>query len=413
MRSVGVVVEYNPFHNGHKFHLEQTKQATNAEVIIAVMSGNFLQRGEPALVSKWARTKMALENGIDIVVELPYQYATQKADIFANGAISILSSLFCNFICFGSENGSINEFNDTVLLMKENEQVYNSYLKKELKKGISYPKAASIAYSLLNHGSSFIDLTKPNNTLGFHYVKAIRDQGSTMIPYTIKRTSANYHDEHFTSSTIASATSIRKALFDNTGNLSKIESYIPQQTKKLLIDYKERYGIFHQWEDYFPFLKYKIITHTPLDLKKYYEIEEGLEYRFYNKMRESTTFKEFIEKVKTKRYTWTRLQRASLRILTNTKKSEMTEGDNFIHPTYIRLLGMTGKGQQYIRTIKKDIDIPLVSTLSSIKEEDHNLDLRATAAYSMVLKEPIRSRFIKEEFSTPPIRFDEKNRIYI
>ncbi|MBD8068407.1 nucleotidyltransferase [Bacillus sp. PS06] len=413
MKAVGVIVEYNPFHNGHKFHLNQSKLQTDADIAIAVMSGNFLQRGEPALVSKWSRTKMALENGVDIVVELPYDFATQKAETFANGAVAILNQLRCDYLCFGSEHGSIIEFNNTVDLMNKNQSSFNEMVRQEMKQGISYPTATSIAYHSLNPDSAYIDLTTPNNILGFHYVKAIYEQESKMTPFTIQRSNANYHDETFSSSTIASATSIRKALFSDLKGLQEITNYIPTNTGSLLKQYITKYGRFHQWENYFDLLKYKILTTSASELANLYEIEEGLEHRFKNEMLASHSFHEFMEKIKTKRYTWTRLQRACLHILTNTSKADMKTGAADMHlPSYIRLLGMSQKGQSYLSSIKKEIELPLISKLSAFNNEQIKLDINASYAYSMGFPEPLRSKFIKEEFSTPPIRYDENKKTY-
>jgi predicted nucleotidyltransferase len=414
LKAVGVVVEYNPFHNGHDYHLTQSKVQTDADLVIAVMSGNFLQRGEPALVSKWARSKMALENGVDIVVELPYDYATQKAERFSKGAVTILDKLQCSYLCFGSEHGSIQSFKNTVTLIEKNDKQFNEIIRTEIKKGISYPMATSKAYHSLNPDSAYINLTTPNNILGYHYVKAIHEQKSKMIPHTIQRTSANYHDEDFSSSTIASATSIRKALFEHNGDLSLVHNYIPSTTFNVLKHYLRTYGRLHQWEDYFTLLKYKILTSSCEELSNIYEIEEGLEYRFKKEIIHSNSFIEFMEKVKTKRYTWTRLQRACLHILTNLSKSSFREEkNNYYQPTYIRLLGMSKMGQSYIRSIKKEIDIPLISKLSSFPNEQIQIDINATYTYAMALPEPIRSQFIKEEFSTPPLRYDETTKVYL
>ena len=401
MKAVGVIVEYNPFHNGHKFHLEQTRLQSNADCLIAVMSGPFLQRGEPALVSKWSRTKMALEAGVDIVLELPYVFATQKAETFANGAISILTAMQCSEFCFGSEHGTITDFENTVAFMTDNKEEYDAYIKNVIKEGISYPKATSLAYHSLNHSNSFLDLSKPNNILGFHYVKALSHQDSPLKPLTIQRTQADYHDENFTSEHIASATSIRKALLKEK-SIKQIENFVPPYTYQQLHTYIEQFGKFHHWEEYFDLLKYRILTQTASELKLIYEVEEGLEFRILKYIKQAQSFTEFMHLLKTKRYTWTRLQRVCLHILTNTKKEQM---NNENKASYIRLLGMTQTGQQYLKRIKKELELPLVSTLSSFSDEIMELDIKATSTYAMCFPEPIRSNFIKAEFSTPPIQY--------
>lgn len=220
LKAVGLVVEYNPFHNGHLYHLEASKTASEADAVIAVMSGNFLQRGEPALVSKWARTKMALKQGADLVIELPYAYATQKAETFADGAISILEALGCSSVCFGSENGEISPFLETAELLNSHHAEYQQLVKQFMKEGMSYPSAQTSAFLALETDSRPLDLSLPNNILGFQYVRAIQKQKASIRPLTIKRTAAGYHDEDFNSSPIASATSIRKALFQMNRRIS-------------------------------------------------------------------------------------------------------------------------------------------------------------------------------------------------
>jgi predicted nucleotidyltransferase len=410
VEAAGIIVEYNPFHNGHYYHLQKTKEITKADCLIAVMSGNFLQRGEPALVSKWVRTKMALEAGVDIVVELPYAFATQHAEIFASGAISILHSLYCKQICFGSESGNIDDFTQALFFLEKHEQSYHALVRSFLKKGMSYPKALATAYQQLQPQHIQLDLGKPNNILGFYYVKAIKQLHSHMKPSTIQRTSAQYHDEQFTSNHIASATSIRKSVFENKGNLSPIKPYVPKATYQLLQEYIQQYHTFHRWEDYFSLLKYKILTSTPAELQNIYEIEEGIEYRIIDTIREATSFHEFMAKLKTKRYTWTRLQRMCVHILTNTTKEQMAKIPEKNISPYIRLLGMSKKGQEYIRKVKKKLEIPLIAKLSSFHDELLFLDIKAAQTYSFIFPEPLRTKMMKGEYATPPIRFGEHSK---
>ncbi|WP_404462138.1 nucleotidyltransferase [Sutcliffiella horikoshii] len=408
MKSLGVIVEYNPFHNGHLFHLTESKRLTGAEVVIAVMSGQFLQRGEPALVSKWTRTKMALSNGIDIVVELPYAFATQKAEVFASGSISILSGLKCDNVCFGSEQGNIQDFERTIRLMNEHKDTYDRFVQEYSAQGYSFPKASSLAFLRLTENSEkVLDLTKPNNILGFHYVKAIQEQKSSMQPCTIERTGAGYHDPEFNDSPIASATSIRKHLFDHSGNIEKVQRFVPRPTYDLLGHYKQHVGSFHQWEDYFTLLKYRILCSTPSELSEIYEVEEGLEHRLIQTMKESSSFHEFMTKLKTKRYTWTRLQRMCTHLLTNTKKDTMLDVSASKQSEYIRLLGMSKRGQAYLKQIKKETEIPILSKVSGVENSMLDMDIRATNTYAMKFGEPARSDWMLQEFSKPPIRYDE------
>ncbi|WP_053366093.1 nucleotidyltransferase [Bacillus sp. FJAT-27245] len=401
MKAVGVVVEYNPFHNGHLYHLQSAKEVSGADIAIAVMSGSFLQRGEPALVSKWARAKMALLNGVDIVFELPYKFSTQKAEIFAHGAVSILDAAGCSFLCFGSESGEAGAFEKTVGFIEGKREAYDILIKKYSKTGVSYPKAASLALAELNPPAETIPLSQPNNILGYHYVRSISFLGSRMKPITVKRKNANYHDEDFSSATIASATSLRKALFSMETSLEGIKQYIPIPTMAVLREYKGNFGRFHHWESYWPFLKYRLLQSSPNEIRTVYEAEEGLENRLVDAARRSVSFQEFMEYAKTKRYTWARIQRLCTHLLVNAKKEEMAEDIN--GAGYLRLLGMTEDGRRYLNKHKGSFGIPLVSKLSSFSSPEINLDIRASAIYSLGLSGASGQKLLEMEYSQPPL----------
>ncbi|MFD1735704.1 nucleotidyltransferase [Bacillus salitolerans] len=403
MKASGVIVEYNPFHNGHLYHLEQTKKVCQHDILIAVMSGYFLQRGEPALVSKWNRTKMALLNGVDLVVELPYAFSTQKAEYFANGAISILEALKVHNVCFGSESGNIEGFIETADILEKNKDELNGLLQHYVRQGNSFPKSSSLAFESL-HSKTKVDLSRPNNILGYHYVKAILDQQASIKPVTIKRTMANYHDEEFNSSPIASATSIRKAIFSDNGHFEDVQHFVPDHSYSQLVCYNKQYHSLHSWENYFPLLKYKLLTSTPDELRSIYEVEEGLEHRLLAYIKDASSFHHFMTKIKTKRYTWTRLQRVCVHILTNTSKQKMLKLTHNKKATYIRLLGMTENGRSYLQKYKKDFSLPIISKLSNSLDEMLQLDIRAANTYAMGFAEPIRTDFLKLEYSTPPIQ---------
>lgn len=400
MRAVGVIVEYNPFHNGHAFHLQASREAAQADVVIAVMSGNFLQRGEPALVSKWQRTKMALLNGVDIVFELPYRFATQNAETFANGAVSILAAAGCQYLCFGSESGEIEAFQQTIHFLESQQDSHKKNIKHFMGSGVSYPKALALSYKQLSNSDNYLDLSRPNNILGFHYIKAIHEQRSQITPLTVARKNADYHDEHFASETIASATSIRKALFADINSPSEINQYVPEPTRQLLHEYLNQYGLYHRWENYWPFLQLRLLHSSPEELKEIYEAEEGLENRLQHAATEARSFQEFMERIKTKRYTWTRLQRLCVHILTNSKKINM-EGSK--RAGYLRLLGMSERGQVYLNKMKKEFALPLVAKLSSFKDEEINLDLKAARVYAMGVPGPAKNFLMEQEFKQPPI----------
>ncbi len=406
MRAVGLIVEYNPFHNGHAYHLQTSKEAAEADVVIAVMSGNFLQRGEPALVSKWQRTKMALQNGVDIVFELPYRFATQKAETFANGAVSILDAVGCDSLCFGSESGDLSTFLQTIDYLEVQQRTFNENIKHYIDTGVSYPKALSLAFQQLPDADKYLDIAKPNNILGLEYIKALKQQKSTVSPMTIPRKNADYHDEHFASATIASATSIRKAIFTENDRQTEIDQYVPEQTKLLLKDYLQQYQVFHQWENYWNYLQFRLIHSSSDELKEIYEMEEGLENRLLASALSTNNFHEFMQQIKTKRYTWTRLQRLCVHILTNTKKEEMMRHSE--KASYLRLLGMTTMGREYLNKKKSNLSLPLISKLSSFKEKEINLDIKAARVYSLGVPSHLKYKMLRQEFEQPPIYIKEK-----
>lgn len=391
MKSTGIIVEYNPMHNGHIHHLQETKKMTNADVIIAIMSGNFLQRGEPALLPKYTRAEIALNQGVDIVIELPYPFATQKAEIFANGAISLLKALQVDQLVFGSESGNIE---DLQTLSTQNQQLIQENIKSEMKKGVSYPKALSSILALQS------DISLPNNILGMHYIEAINRQQANIFPKTIIRTGSQYHDETITGQ-IASATSIRKSLIQNHYSMQEITNTVPDYTFSKMEQYFKSNNLFHHWELYFPFLQYQVLSSTNLKLEKVYEAEEGLENRLISAMKESTSFDELMSKLKTKRYTWNRLQRLCLHTLLDVTKENMLPYHTEV--PFIRLLGMTSNGQQYLSSIKKEIQIPIVANTKSHTHPLIELEKKATAVYYSVLPSEQRIHAIRNEWFHQPI----------
>ncbi len=387
--------------------MQQTKKLTQSDIIIAVMSGPFLQRGEPALISKWYRTKMALANGVDLVVELPYIFATQKAETFANGAISILNALRVSEICFGSEDGQIENFYNTISVQKNEEETFNYLVKQFMDAGNSYAKATSDAFSHILTSEKNIDMSQPNNILGFQYMKAILSQNSSIQAQTIKRFASHYHDETFNDQHIASATSIRKQLFSEEGSFTTIEPFLPQATTSLLANYKQNYGILHNWEQYFSFFKYRLMTMSPGDLRHIYEIEEGLEHRILSKIQNSSSFYSFMEALKTKRYTWTRLQRACTHILTNTTKEDIRSANIEQHAPYIRLLGMSQKGQTYLSKNKKKIELPILTHTKTFDHAALDIEKKANSVYFSIMHEPLRTQLLKQDITHHPVRYDE------
>ncbi|MDN7244286.1 nucleotidyltransferase [Planococcus shenhongbingii] len=398
MKATGIVVEYNPFHNGHLYHARQSKIETGADVIIAVMSGQFLQRGEPAFADKWTRTEMALLNGIDIVIELPYVYATAQASDFAKGAIALLSAIGCESFCFGSEEGAIHPFLRTYELLNGQREQYEQKIHEAVQTGISYPKAMNRAYNALTGNSDgYADLTQPNNILGYHYIDEAKKMGSPMSPHTIQRIAANYHDPIDKGLTIASATGIRQAFFEE-GSMKEIANYMPVPSLLSLQEFNRQYHAFGSWEQFYPMLRYSILKERPAQLKRFSEVTEGIENLIFEAAAKEHEFEGFIGRVKSKRFTRTRIQRMLTHIYTGFTWDQLR---SFQTPSYLRLLGMSEKGKRYLNQQKKNMGLPLISRAANLTDPMGKLDIHASSMYLL----GIGAKDLKKEFTSPPLYF--------
>ncbi|WP_336823015.1 nucleotidyltransferase [Sporosarcina sp. USHLN248] len=403
LKATGIIVEYNPLHNGHVYHAEQAKITTEADLVIAVMSGNFLQRGEPAFVDKWARAQMALSSNVDIVFELPYRFATAHAPLFAKGAVQLLQAAGCDAFCFGSEEGSIDAFTNSLTLLSETEEQYEAAVKQAVAAGISYPKALNEAYAAVSNDTKanvkLADLSKPNNILGFHYMKAAEDIRSNMKAVTIKRMGANYHDDAEEGKRIASATGIRKSFFE-TAALSKVTGFIPPITNNLLERWQTTGKSFGSWQTFYPQLRFIILRDGPERLRSIADVTEGIENLFFKAAQKSDTFEDFMSTVKSKRYTWTRIQRMLVHIL-NGFTYEMREQMEM--PSYLRLLGMSQKGRSYLHEQKKNFSLPVVSKVAAIKDPSLQMDCTASDIYAIGTANNKGHIEIGKDYSSPPI----------
>ncbi|MFB1051917.1 nucleotidyltransferase [Paraliobacillus sp. JSM ZJ581] len=400
MHACGLVVEYNPFHHGHYYHLQMAKKQTSADCIIAVMSGNFLQRGEPAITDKFSRAKMAIDQGVDIVIELPYSNVVQHSDLFSLGAVQILNEMLVSSICFGSENGDITAFQRAFDRYKQNQLLFNKTLKDELSLGNSFPTANNKAFQKIGMAdTNELDLMQPNNILGFSYLKAIEKVNPTMQPFTIQRKQSDYHDQHITKP-FASATSIRNMLLTNGVMDQTINETLSQNSIAYLNAYKQTTGIWHTWENYFSLLQYRVLTMSKESLKNIHGIDEGIENRMTRTAKEATSFKEWMQLLKTKRYTQTRLQRIFTHILTNTTKQSINEIQQ-VPFSYIRLLGLSEQGKAYLNQTKKDRAIPLLTQFKKQSSLMMAMEERVTDAYYAILSPNIRKKMRKQELEPP------------
>lgn len=375
MKSVGIIAEYNPFHNGHLYHLSKIKEKYANHTIILVMSGNFTQRGDVSIIDKWKKSEIALKAGIDLIIELPYPFATQSADYFSYGAITILEKLKVERVIFGSESNNIKDIEIIVDTQLNNEE-FDKLVKIYSKLGKNYPTALSLAIKDLTNK----EIIAPNDLLGISYVKTIKQNNYKIIPETIKRISS-YHEKSL-SNNISSATAIRNAL----KNEIDIKEHVPEFVLPYLKD-------LHNIEDYFPFLKYKIITEK--DLSIYNTVDEGIDKRLKKEIKNVESLQELIEKIKSKRYTYNKITRTLLHILCNFTKEEAKENDKI---TYLRILGFNSNGRFYLNQIKKTLDIPLISKINKNKDPMLELEIRTTDIYALPLKGEKSKKLIEQEY---------------
>lgn len=383
--------------------MAESKKKTEADVIVAVMSGNFLQRGEPAFVDKWTRAKMALSTGVDIVFELPYAFATAHAPIFAKGAIEILEAARCHSFCFGSEEGDNQPFKNSIALIAQSKTDYEQSIKDAVKRGISYPKALNEAYltaiSKSDNDWPLADLTKPNNILGFHYMNAAREINSSMNATTIQRIVANFHDDITEGNDIASATGIRNSFF-KTEKMDGIIPFVPTITQEALLHWQVTNENFGSWSLFYPYLRFIIVRDGPERLRSIADITEGIENLMYRAAKSNESFEGFMNEVKSKRYTWTRLQRMLTHIFTGFtyEKREQIKS-----PSYLRLLGMTKNGQSYLNKNKKRLKLPLVSKVSAFSNTSIDFDIHAADMYAFGITNQTNTIHFGTDYKQSPI----------
>ncbi|CCJ34554.1 nucleotidyltransferase [Caloramator australicus] len=397
MKVTGIIVEYNPLHNGHLYHLQQTKQVTNCDYVVAVMSGNFVQRGEPAIVNKWARAEAALNAGVDLVIELPVIYSISSAENFAYGAISILNKLnIIDSICFGSESGDIEPLFKIAQILAEEPKEYKNLLRKFLKQGLPYPKAREFALNNYFKDTNNL-LQTSNNILGVEYLKALIKLNSNIKPYTIKRIKNNYNDINITSN-IASATSIRH----NFDNYDLIKTTIPEFSFEIIQREKQLGKGPVNLNNLADLIFYKIRSLTANELSKIHDISEGLENKIKYAAEESSTIEELLNLALSKRYTKTRLQRILLYILLDITKEVYLQTIKEIN--YIRILAANSKGRKLLKYVKDKalVDIPIIINPSKYDKELLSLDIKATDIYVLGYNNP-KYKIAVQDLKNKPI----------
>jgi len=451
MSTVGLITEYNPFHNGHLYHLETSKKITGADTVICVMSGSFVQRGEPAVIDKYTRTEMALTNGVNLLVELPAFYACSSAEYFSYGAIMTLEALGVDFVCFGSECGDIDVLSYIAELLINEPAQLSELIKEKLSSGLSYPKARndSLGQYIKNincpHDISMIEkvLKSPNNILGIEYIKTIKKYNLTIKPYTIKRVGSNYNETKINTD-LPSASAIRNAFLnvadlERNHNESKSDIDLNHNESKSDIDSNHNESNDHLKRDIkndnnslqcsipeniytsllssiginFPIciddftvmlnakLKYLIYTDYT-QLTRYLDVTIDFANRILNVFTGFETFTELIEKLKNKQLTYTRVSRSLLHILleiTDESAIKYAKGGNI---PYIRLLGFDERGQTFLNKAKKKCKVPLITKTADYKELLKE-DIFATEIYNMSVFHKYRTK-LTSEYKQSPLR---------
>jgi len=386
-----IVAEYNPLHLGHQYHINKAKQETKADGLICVISGNFVQRGMPAIIDKWERTKMALENGIDLVIELPTLYALSSAEFFSFGAISLLNSLgIVNSISFGSECGNVDSLFKIAEVLISEPLKYKNILKKYLDQGLSYPLARSKALQcyLLNCDKNFItnDLTNilnsSNNILGIEYCKSLLSLNSNIKPYTLVREGNTYNSLSL-NSCYSSATSIRKYMKDNI-NFNTLAHHVPSLVFDRLSDMKNTNYNFVYEDSIMPFIKHKHFT-SKNTLELLPDASEGLHNKISKGLMNSESFHEIISFAKSKRYTYSRISRILCQYFIGFDNYQTKTLRKTPCP-YVRVLGLNKVGANMLKKAKITSTIPIFSKLPTSLNKILELDVQSTKAYSLINK---------------------------
>lgn len=372
---IGIIAEYNPFHNGHIYQIKKIKEKYPNSIIIVCTSSSFTQRGELSILNKWEKTKVSLLNGVDIVIELPYVYSTQSSDTFAKYGVSLLEKLHINYLCFGSESNDTTKLLDAAKTQINNTE-FDNKVKLYMKEGYNYPTSLNNALKeLINY-----DIKEPNDLLAISYIKEIISNNYNIEVFNIKRTNS-YHDLDLDNK-IVSASNIRNKLLEN----KNIKDKVPKETYDILKNKSSE-------NKYFEFLKYKIISET--NLEKYVDVDEGLNVRIKKSINNSKSLDELIMNIKTKRYTYNRISRMLNHILCSFAKEE---NDKIKKLEYIRILGFTENGREYLNEIKDEIKLPILNKYDTKKYKALEIEKRITDIYSNIY-----DNIIDQEIKNKPI----------
>lgn len=365
MKAIAIVAEYNPFHNGHLYQLTQAKQQTQADVVIALMSGNWMQRGEPAIFDKWQRARAALNHGIDLVVELPFATAVQPANLFAMGAVRLASELNASYLSFGAENPTMDY--QTLIDHQPDATVFRRF-----------DQTYATLYQQFLNESTGIKLNQPNDILAYSYANANHQLGNPIQLVPIQRLGSQHNDQDLNiNRQISSATAIRKTIIKQ--QLQLLDLTVPKATLELIKDNQPL-----NWTQFWPLLRYELVE-TPInELHQIYQMTEGIEYRLKKAAEKATSFDEFVHLVKTKRYTYARIRRLCIYVLMHAYDTEVKKATD-----YARILGFTATGQRYLNQLKKEIAIPMITKMTDdLSRGMMALDYRAGMLIQLINNQP-------------------------
>lgn len=410
MKVVSFITEYNPFHYGHKFHLEKSLYLTDATHSISIMSSSFVQRGEPSIVDKWTKAKMAIENGVDLVIELPFIFSVQSAELFALGGIKVMDALnIVDYIAFGSEVGNLEPLQNIADILIQEPDEYKKALKYHLNLGLSFPAARSkaiIEYFKSNKSMNFDYeniIKQSNNILAIEYLKALNKLNSSITPVAISRQGSDYKEINLSTS-FASATAIRRNMLEK--NINYIKDSLPQPTYELLETFYNKFNKFNHLENYDSIIRYLILTTPKSELEHILDMEHGLENRIIDKSFKSQNIKELIENSSTKRYPKTRIQRILVHLLNDISKETIKELYLENIP-YIRFLGANNKGLELLNAIKERSSVPILTKFSHVEKTTDeitrkfaSLEKKATDIYFLGLNE--KNNFNNMDYKTSP-----------
>lgn len=372
--TIGIITEYNPFHNGHLYHIECIKEMYPGATIIAVMSSNFTERGDLSILNKWDKTEIALKYGVDLVVELPFTHSSQAADIFCAGSMKLLWELGVNKIVFGSECND-RELLTSIAHVQLDNNLYNSYVKEYLDMGLNYPTSQAKAIDRITG----ININTPNDILALGYIKEIIKNNYNIEPISIKRT--NDYNSTIIEGNITSATSIRECLINN----QDIKDYVPIEVYEIL---NNQQNIFI--DDYYNYLKYKIMLEID-NLDCYQTVDDSIIPRIKKYIYESNSLDELIKKVKTKKDTYNKLKRMFVHILVGFTKKEATNNKDI---KYIRVLGFTSIGQKHLNSIKKSVNVPIITSYTNDQNNLLNIENRVNRVLGIIKG----NEFIQNEY---------------